>query len=93
MSFAHLFKRSTDELFVLEKCFHSISFKESKAADLIKEPPPNHLDLLTLTQNHLVRVYPGSTRQDSSNLHPLFYWTYGAIIVFRSQWIICFVFL
>ena len=61
----------------IEKCYHSISFKESKADSLIAEDSPHHLDLITLTQRHLIRVYPGSMRQDSSNLHPLFYWTYG----------------
>ncbi len=44
---------------------------------LINAESPNHLDLITLTQHQVVRVYPGSLRQDSSNLHPLFYWTYG----------------
>ena len=61
----------------MEKSFHTISFKESKADDFINVESPNHLDLITLTQNQLVRVYPGSLRQNSSNLHPLFYWTYG----------------
>ncbi len=60
-----------------EKSYHSISFKESKADELIAVEPPNHLDLIKLTRNHLVRVYPGTIRQNSSNLHPLFYWTYG----------------
>lgn len=41
---------------------------------------PRHLDLIKLTQRHIVRVYPGGIRQDSSNVHPLFYWTYGKYI-------------
>jgi hypothetical protein len=54
-----------------------MSFKESKADNLINADSPDHLDLITLTQHHLVRVYPGAIRQNSSNIHPLFYWTYG----------------
>jgi hypothetical protein len=68
-----------DEFIFLEKCYHSISFKESKANDLIDVESPHHLDLIRLTQHQLVRVYPGSLRQNSSNLHPLFYWIYGKI--------------
>ncbi|CAF3806889.1 unnamed protein product [Adineta steineri] len=60
-----------------QKCFHSISFKESKADDLIKAEPPEHLDLIKLTNKHLVRVYPGTIRQNSSNINPVTYWTYG----------------
>ena len=44
---------------------------------LIAADSPHHLDLITLTQRHLTRVYPRGIRQDSSNLNPLFYWTYG----------------
>ena len=62
---------------VLEKCFHSISFNESKGDDLIGVPAPGHLELLQLTRQHLVRVYPGMKRQDSSNIDPILYWTYG----------------
>ena len=61
----------------VEKAFHTISLTESKASDLIKIESPNHLDLITLTRQHMIRVYPGGKRQDSSNLHPPFYWTYG----------------
>lgn len=64
-------------MILIEKSYHSISFKESKANDLIIQESPKHLDLISLTQNNLVRVYPGTIRQNSSNLHPLFYWTYG----------------
>ena len=56
-----------------------MSFKETKANYLIAAESPDHLDLITLTQKHLVRVYPGSLRQNSSNVHPLFYWTYGKL--------------
>jgi len=66
---------------LLEQSFHSISFKESKANNLIQADSPNHLDLITLTQNQLVRVYPGALRQDSSNLHAVLYWTYGVQMV------------
>lgn len=61
----------------LEKSFHSISLKESKADHLVKSKPPGHLDLLKLTNDHLVRIYPGAKRQDSSNINPVPYWTYG----------------
>ncbi|CAF3395848.1 unnamed protein product [Rotaria sp. Silwood1] len=64
-----------------QKCHHSLSLKESVADDLIGAESPHHLDLIKLTQHHLVRVYPGAIRQDSSNLHPLFYWTYGIQMV------------
>ncbi|CAF1340973.1 unnamed protein product [Adineta steineri] len=64
-----------------QKCYHTISFKETKANDLIAVESPHHLDFITLTQDHLVRVYPGTLRQNSSNLHPLFYWTYGVQMV------------
>ncbi|CAF0734693.1 unnamed protein product [Didymodactylos carnosus] len=63
-----------------QHCYHSISFKESKANELIKESPDN-LDLIRLTQRQIVRIYPSSYRQDSSNLHPVFYWLYGAQMV------------
>ena len=36
-----------------------------------------HLDLIKLTKQHLVRVYPGGKRQDSSNIHPISYWNHG----------------
>ncbi|CAF1253887.1 unnamed protein product [Rotaria sp. Silwood1] len=64
-----------------QKCFHSISFKESKADDLINQPSPEHLDLIKLTKQHMVRVYPGTKRQDSSNIDPVDYWTYGVQMV------------
>ncbi|CAF0741347.1 unnamed protein product [Rotaria sordida] len=64
-----------------QKCYHSISLKESTADDLIAVEVPHHLDLIALTQHHLVRVYPGTIRQNSSNMHPLFYWTYGIQMV------------
>jgi hypothetical protein len=63
--------------FSKEKSSHSITFKESKMNELITAESSSHLDLITLTQQQLVRVYPGTLRQNSSNLHPLFYWTYG----------------
>lgn len=62
-----------------------MSFKESKADDLIAVESPNHLDFIRLTQKQLIRVYPGSIRQDSSNVHPLFYWTYGRICLFSIK--------
>lgn len=65
----------------LEKSFHSISFKESKADELIETKSPGHLDLIKLTQQHLVRIYPGAKRQDSSNINPILYWIYGKYIL------------
>lgn len=62
---------------LIEKCFHSISFKESKADDLIDTKSSAHLDLIQLTQQHIIRVYPGTKRQDSSNINPIKYWVYG----------------
>ena len=53
--------------------------------ELINESPPDHLNLIALTQHQLIRVYPRALRQDSSNLHPLFYWTYGMIIQLIEQ--------
>lgn len=64
-----------------QKCFHSISFKESKAKALIDAESPHHREFIALTKQHLVRVYPGTLRQDSSNFHPPFYWTYGVQMV------------
>ncbi|CAF1576103.1 unnamed protein product [Rotaria magnacalcarata] len=64
-----------------QKCFHSISFKESKADDLIDARAPDNLDLIRLTQHHLVRVYPGTKRQNSSNINPVDYWNYGVQMV------------
>jgi len=73
-----LLKFNNDFWFNLtEKCFHSISFKESKADDLISTDSSEHLDLIKLTQQHLIRVYPGTIRQNSSNINPVSYWTYG----------------
>ncbi|UJR09709.1 hypothetical protein I4U23_013938 [Adineta vaga] len=66
-----------DHTISTQKCFHSISFKESKADDFIEASPPEHLDLIKLSNKHLVRVYPGTIRQDSSNINPVSYWTYG----------------
>ncbi|CAF4383737.1 unnamed protein product, partial [Rotaria sordida] len=63
------------------KCFHSISFKESKMDDLINQVSPEHLDLIRLTKQHIVRVYPGAKRQDSSNIDPTDYWSYGVQMV------------
>ncbi|CAF3334143.1 unnamed protein product [Rotaria socialis] len=63
------------------KCYQSFSLKESVASSLIAADSPNHLDLIRLTQHNLVRVYPDSIRQNSSNLHPLFYWVYGMQMV------------
>ncbi|CAF0885241.1 unnamed protein product [Adineta ricciae] len=60
-----------------QKCIHSISFKESKADDLIEADSPEHLDMIKLTSKHLVRVYPGTKRQNSSNINPMTYWAYG----------------
>ncbi|CAF3304858.1 unnamed protein product [Rotaria sp. Silwood2] len=60
-----------------QKCFHSISFKESKADDLINQHSPEHLDLIRLTKQHIVRVYPGTKRQNSSNINPAHYWIHG----------------
>ncbi|CAF2947920.1 unnamed protein product [Rotaria sp. Silwood2] len=59
---------------------HTLS-TQSTADDLIATESPHHLDLIQLTQHHLVRVYPGTVRQNSSNIHPLFYWTYGIQMV------------
>ncbi|CAF1147619.1 unnamed protein product [Adineta ricciae] len=64
-----------------QRCNHSISFKESKANELIATETPRHQEFITLTQRHLVRVYPGTMRQDSSNLHPSLYWAYGVQMV------------
>ncbi|CAF1076039.1 unnamed protein product [Rotaria sordida] len=64
-----------------QKCFHSISFKESKMDDLINQVSPEHLDLIRLTKQHIVRVYPGAKRQDSSNIDPTDYWSYGVQMV------------
>jgi hypothetical protein len=38
-----------------------------------------------LTKQHLVRVYPGAKRQDSSNMNPVPYWTYGMKIFINKQ--------
>ena len=64
-------------IYSIEKSFHSISFKESKFDDLIKLHSPDHLDMIKLSKRHLVRVYPGTKRQNSSNIDPMVYWTYG----------------
>ncbi|CAF1285163.1 unnamed protein product [Adineta steineri] len=64
-----------------QKCFHSISFKESKVDHLINMHAPEHLDLIKLTKPNLVRVYPNNKRQNSSNVHPVNYWTYGVQMV------------
>jgi hypothetical protein len=44
---------------------------------LINADSPEHLDLIKLPKQHLVRVYPGTKRQDSSNIDPVSYWIYG----------------
>ncbi|CAF1523086.1 unnamed protein product [Adineta ricciae] len=64
-----------------QKCFHSISFKESKINHLIDVDTPEHLDLIKLSKRHLVRVYPGTKRQNSSNINPINYWSYGVQMV------------
>ncbi|CAF0937386.1 unnamed protein product, partial [Didymodactylos carnosus] len=61
-------------------CYHSISFKESKATEFIKYSSDSS-DLIRLTERQIVRIYPSSYRQDSSNLHPVLFWLYGAQMV------------
>jgi phosphatidylinositol phospholipase C delta len=67
-----------------------MSFKESKADDLIHT---ENLDLIELTKQHLVRVYPGTRRQNSSNIHPISYWNHGINIFldfpFHSFFLLC----
>ena len=48
---------------------------------MIASKHPGHLDLLKLTRQHLVRIYPGTKRQDSSNIDPIVYWIYGKHIL------------
>jgi len=48
--------------------------------ELIDSKSSEHLDLIKLTKQHLVRVYPGAKRQDSSNIGPANYWIYGRMI-------------
>ncbi|KAL5586815.1 hypothetical protein FOBRF1_016685 [Fusarium oxysporum] len=50
------------------------SLKESKVQELISASPS---DLFRHNQNYFSRVYPNSTRQDSSNLDPLRFWRHG----------------
>lgn len=53
----------------------SISLTESKLEDFIEKRPRQIVDL---TRNHLVRVYPSAKRQDSSNYNPMVFWTRGS---------------
>ncbi|UJR17051.1 hypothetical protein I4U23_003948 [Adineta vaga] len=63
------------------QCFHSMSFKESAMNKLISGHTSEHLDIIKLSNKHLIRIYPGTKRQNSSNTHPVSYWTYGIQMV------------
>lgn len=62
--------------FSKEKFYHTISLKESTLNGLIDVEAPHHIDLINLTQRHVVRVYRYKMRQNSYNLNLLIYCVY-----------------
>lgn len=59
----------------LDKQNHSSSLSEIFASKLIENESAENI--MKLTQNYLLKIYPAFFRTDSSNLSAIDYWTYG----------------
>ena len=61
------------------KFYHMSSFSESKAQKII-EDHDLAVKFVKYNTKQISRIYPGATRQDSSNLHPMEPWAAGCQI-------------
>lgn len=70
----HYHSRGSTTINPHHPCYKCSSLNENSAAKLAKKRPR---DLIAHSETQLVRVYPASTRIDSSNFNPLNFWSYG----------------
>jgi hypothetical protein len=68
-----------DESAASAKCYHMSSFSENTAEELV-EATATGPQFVAYNMRQLSRIYPGGTRQDSSNLKPLPFWNSGCQI-------------
>ena len=61
------------------KFYHMSSFGESKTQKIIDDPELA-VKFVKYNTKQISRIYPGASRQDSSNLHPIDPWTAGCQI-------------